>query len=77
MTKKIDRLEDYISAKDAAFLLTKKLGRPISPKYIYKLKGVRFHIIHQTSKLYHKGDIQAVNIRKKKNNGNNTSHSNS
>jgi hypothetical protein len=34
MVKKIVALEDYITAHDAAQLLSLKHGRPISPKYV-------------------------------------------
>jgi len=63
MTRKIDRLDDYITAKHAAHLLSVKHGRPIRPGYIHKLQKVRFVKLDNTSKLYHKDDIEAANIR--------------
>jgi len=65
MTRKIERLEDYISAKDAADILSKKLGRKIDPDYIRRVKNIRFVKVNATTKLYHKGDIQASSIRKR------------
>ena len=65
MTKKIVRLEDYITASHAAHLLSLKLGRRIDPDYVRKLKGVRFHSLNRTSKLYLKSDIEAAFVRQK------------
>lgn len=65
MTKKIDRLEDYITARHAAHLLSLKHGRPIRPGYVHKLKDVRFVKLDATTKLYHKDDIQQVTIRQR------------
>lgn len=65
MTRKLNRLEDYISAGDAATLLGKKLGRRIDPDYIRKIKGIRSHTIHDRSRLYHRDDILVSNVRQK------------
>jgi hypothetical protein len=65
MTRKIEPLTSYISASEAADLLSKKLGRRIRPDYIRKLKGVRTHKVNATSKLYHRDDILAANVKKK------------
>jgi len=65
MTKKIVRLEDYITAAHAAHLLSLKLDRPIKPDYVRKLKGVRFYSLNSTSKLYLKTDIEAAFVRQK------------
>lgn len=65
MTRKIERLEDYISAKDAAVLLSRKLGRNVDPDYIRRLKNVRTHRVNATTKLYARDDIMASNIRKR------------
>jgi hypothetical protein len=65
MTRKLNRLEDYISAGDSARLLGKKLGRRIDPDYIRKIKGVRFHPVHGRSRLYHRDDILASNVKQK------------
>ena len=37
MPKKLNRLEDWIPAHDAAGLLSDKMGFPIDPKYIARL----------------------------------------
>jgi len=66
MTKKIDRLEDYVTASIAAEILSAKHGRPIRPGRICRLKNIRFHVLNQTSKLYHRGDIEACFIRQKR-----------
>jgi len=65
MTKKLIPLTDYITAQDAAALLSTKLGRPIRPGYIHKLKNVRFQRINRTSKLYHRADIESCTIKQK------------
>lgn len=65
MTKKLNRLEDYISAGDAAALLSKKLGRRIDPDYIRKLKNVRSHAVSSRAKLYHREDILACTVKQK------------
>lgn len=65
MTKKIDRLDDYITARHAAHILSLKHGRPIKPGYVHKLQKVRFVRLDNTSKLYHKDDIESIHIRKR------------
>ena len=65
MTRKIDRLEDYITARHSAQILSVKHGRLIKPSYIHKLKCVRSVKLDATSKLYHKGDIEKVVIKQK------------
>jgi len=69
MTRKINRLEDYITAHDAAGILSQKMGRPIQPGYIHKLNNVRSVKLNNTSKLYHKADIEAAIIRPRKQKG--------
>jgi hypothetical protein len=66
MTKRLNKLEDYISAGDAARLLSKKFGRRIDPDYIRKLKNVRFHTVGSRSKLYNRDDILACTVKQKK-----------
>jgi hypothetical protein len=71
MPKKIVALTDYIAAGDAALLLTAKMGRPISPKYIRKLanrKKLPSVRVEQMGNrlLYHRGDIEASTIRERK-----------
>ncbi len=66
MTKKIPALTDYISASDAATILTAKMGRQIRPGYIHKLREVRSVSINRTTKLSHKADIEATTIRERR-----------
>jgi len=65
MTKKIIRLEDYVTARHAAHLLSLKLGRPVRVDYVCKIKGVRSHTLDKTTKLYYRPDIEAAYIRQK------------
>jgi hypothetical protein len=70
MTKRINRLEDWISAHDAAQLLGEKKGRPISPKYIRSLSKSKRQLIRtQTMSsrlLYHRDDILDCEVKQKK-----------
>lgn len=66
MTKKIASLTDYISASDAAMILSQKMGRQVQPGYVHKLRKVRFVKINSTTKLYHRADIEAATIRERK-----------
>ena len=66
MTKKITALTDFVSAAEAATILSQKFGRTIKPDYIHRLRHVRFEVINQTTKLYHKADIEACTIRERK-----------
>jgi hypothetical protein len=65
MTRKITALSDYITAAHAAHLLSLKLGRPIDPHYIHRLKNVRWYRLNRTTKLYHRVDVQAAHIRQR------------
>ena len=69
MVRKIVALHDYLSAHDAAQLLSDKLGRPVSAKYIRSLtkrkkNPVRAEIVNNRF-LYSKSDIEAITIRKR------------
>ena len=65
MTKRIIPLTDYITAREAAHVLTLKHGRPISPGYIRKLRNVHTYRLNATSKLYNRSDIEAVTVRQR------------
>jgi hypothetical protein len=69
MTKKIDRFEDWITANDAAQLLSEKLARPINPEYIRKLaKRKKNPVRTQPSSnrlLYSRDDILACEVKQK------------
>lgn len=71
MVKKIIALNEYISAHDAAQLLSAKHGRPISGKYIRSLSKRKKNPVRtqQMSNrlLYHKEDILACTVRAKRN----------
>jgi hypothetical protein len=73
MTKKITRLEDWITADKAAMLLSQKLGRPISPEYLRKLARRKKQPVRTQPMgnrlLYHKEDILACNVKQKANKG--------
>ena len=65
MTKKIIPLTDYITASDAAAILSAKLGRPIRPGYIHKIRTIGFFTLNATTKLYLKSDVEACTIRQR------------
>ncbi len=70
MVKKIIALNEYISAHDAAQLLSAKHGRPISPKYIRSLsKRTKNPVRTQQMSnrlLYSREDILACTVRAKR-----------
>ena len=70
MTKKIIPLSSYLSAKDAASLLSKKLDRTIDPEYLTKLAKSKKQPVRTRSLGYHqlycKEDLERVTVRKKK-----------
>ena len=65
MSKRLNRLEDYISSKEAAILLSQKFNRSIDPDYIRKIKGVRSHRANDRCVLYNRDDILAANVKQK------------
>lgn len=69
MVKKIIALADYITAHDAAQLLSSKHGRPISPKYIRLLAKRVKHPVRTQQKgdrlLYSREDLEQVIIKQK------------
>jgi hypothetical protein len=69
MVKKVVYLSDYISASDAANILTAKHGRPISTDYVRllskrKTQPVRFVRIGNRL-AYNKHDVETCVIRKR------------
>lgn len=70
MVKKIVALSDYITAHDAAQLLSLKHGRPISPKYVRFLAKRKKNPVQTQQKgdriLYSQTDIEKVIIKQKK-----------
>jgi len=69
MVRKIQALADWISAHDAAQLLSLKLKRPISPRYIRKLSHRKKEPIRTQEMsnrlLYNRADLEQVTIRQK------------
>lgn len=69
MVKKIQALADWISAHDAAQVLSLKHDRPISPKYIRRLsKRTKNPVRTMPSSnrlLYNRDDILASNVKEK------------
>jgi hypothetical protein len=69
MVKKINRLEDWITAADAASLLSEKLGYPIASRYIRQLAKSKRQPVRTQSlgyhQLYNRDDILACNIRER------------
>jgi hypothetical protein len=69
MTKKIIPLADWISAHDAAQLLSLNMGRPIASRYVIKLSRrkknpVRTQIMSNRL-LYNRDDILASTVKQK------------
>src|SRR5215472_3257746 len=67
MTKKIERLSDYITAEEAAQYLSARLGRTVPPVYIDKLthrkkNPVRIQTMGNRF-LYNRADIENTTIR--------------
>lgn len=69
MPKKIVPLADYISARDASQILSKKHGRPISVDYVRLLSKSKKQPIRtewlNNRLMYNREDIEAVTIRQK------------
>jgi hypothetical protein len=67
MVKKINRLEDWISASDAAQLLSKKMGRPISARYIRALSQSKRQpvrtVVRSSRLLYSREDILDCEVK--------------
>jgi hypothetical protein len=70
MSKKIIALDDYISARDAAQILSAKHGRPVSSRYIRSLsKRAKNPVATQQISnrlLYLKDDILACEIKQRR-----------
>lgn len=69
MTKKAVRLEDWISAKDAALFLSAKMGFPIDPEYIASLARSKKQPVQTRSlsgrQLYYRPEIERCIVRKR------------
>jgi hypothetical protein len=69
MTKKINRLEDWVTADIAAQLLSDKIGRPVPSRYIRQLAKRKRQPVRTQSlgyhQLYFKDDILASTVKQK------------
>ena len=69
MTKKANRFEDWLTANDAAQLLSAKLGRPVRPSYCRQLAKSKRQPVRTESlgyhQLYNKDDILASIVKQK------------
>lgn len=69
MTRKINRLEDWITADKAAHLLSEKMGFPIESRYIRQLAKRKRQPVRTQSlgyhQLYNREDIQAATVKRK------------
>ena len=67
MGKRITRLEDWISASDAAQLLSAKMGRPINAKYIRSLSQRKRQpvrtVVMSSRLLYSREDILSCEVK--------------
>ena len=68
--KKKEDVNDYVTAHDAAQMLTLKMGRPIRPDYISKMAASRKHTIRiarfRDRQMYHREDIAACTVGQKR-----------
>lgn len=66
MTKKKDDISDYITAHDAAQILSLKRGSPVRPDYISKMARSKKHRIRvwrfRDRWMYHRDDVAACSI---------------
>jgi hypothetical protein len=70
VVRKKEDINDYVTAHDAAQILSLKHGRPIRPDYISKMAKSKKRSIRRARTgdrwLYHRDDIEAVTITQKK-----------
>lgn len=66
MTKRKYDISEYCTAREAAHILTLKLGRQIRPGYIHRVPGIQSVPLDKTSKLYLRIDVQNATIRERK-----------
>ena len=72
MTKKIERLTDYVSAEDAANIVSARLGRQIPAGYMYKLAHRKKNPVRTQQMgnrfLYNRADIETCTVTQKQSN---------
>lgn len=66
MTKRKYDISEYCTAREAAHILTLKLGRRIQPGYIHRVSGIQSVPLDKTTKLYLREDIQKAMIRERR-----------
>ena len=65
MTKKKIDINEYCTAREAAQILTHKLGRPVRPDYIHRVRGVGSIQVNKTTRLYLRTDVLNASIRQR------------
>jgi len=69
MSKRINRLEDWLTAGDASQQLSEKMGFRVPPQYIRSLAKSKRQPVRVQSlgyhQLYHKDDILACKVKQK------------
>jgi hypothetical protein len=70
MGKKIENILDYVTAADAAAILSQKHGRPIRSDYISKMSASKKHVIRAARfgriQMYHRADIESCTLGQKR-----------
>ena len=70
MVRKIEPLSNWMTASDAATLLSKKLDRPIAARYVRQLAKSKRQPVRTQSlgyhQLYHRDDILACEVKAKR-----------
>ena len=66
MSKRKYDISEYCTAREAAHILTLKLGRRIRPGYIHRVPGIQSVPLDKTTKLYLRSDVQNATIRERK-----------
>ena len=70
MTKKINKYEDWVTANDAATLLSDKLARPVPSRYIRQLAKRKRNPVRTQSlgyhQLYNRDDILSSTVKQKR-----------
>lgn len=65
MTKKKIDISEYCTAGEAARILTLKLGRPVRPDYIHRVKNIESVLVNKTTRLYLRTDIEKAVIQQR------------
>lgn len=65
MTKKKRDIAAYCTAREAADILTAKLGRPVRTDYMHRVRGIASVPVNKTTKLYLRSDVEKAVIRQR------------